>query len=79
MSCLNCKYCKEYKIHKRIIKYHPGEYRDKNGIQHFTRNNGTVYIGWDITDFDDIFICERLKCEPHDDSGCELWEGKDEG
>ena len=76
-TCEDCRYLREYKIHKRIINYHPCEKADKSGITHYNKNSGTVYVSWDIAEFEGIFICERIKCEPYDDVGCELWEGKE--
>ena len=77
-KCEDCKYLKEYKIHKRIINYHPEMFTDENGIRRYHAEKGTVYVAKAWKEFEEILICERLKCEPHDDAGCELWEDKTE-
>lgn len=73
-KCEDCRYLREYKIHKRIINYHPETVTDGNGIKRFNAKNGIVYVGRDWKEFEEVLICERLKCEPDSISGCELWE-----
>ena len=73
-TCEDCRYYKEYKIHKRILNYtHPCK---EHGIK-TDKTRAVITICRDFSDFEPVDICERLKCECAEDGWCELWEDKE--
>ncbi len=75
-KCENCKYCKEYKIHKRILGYsYPC--KEASIFPKPDKTRFVVTVSRDFSEFEPVDICERLKCECAEDGWCELWEDKE--
>lgn len=73
-KCESCKFCKEYKIHKRILNFTPV-------VFDHTKHKDRAYtnVTKDVAEFEYIDICEKFECEmdwEHEE--CVFWEDKTE-
>lgn len=75
-KCENCVHCKDVSILKRVIKTHPEMWHDQNGIQHVNNSTCVAYVSrdWTSTEYEHIFMCERLLREVGDTDTCEDFE-----
>lgn len=73
-KCESCKFCKEYKIHKRILNFIPVKIEDKTFSE-----KAHIYVTHSWKDFEDINICDYYGCEMDEErEECEFWEDKTE-
>ena len=68
-KCESCKFCKEYKIHKRILNFRPVMFDMQ------CKEKAYIDVTKDVAEFEEIDICEKYGCEmdwEHEE--CEFWE-----